>query len=249
MAKKKPQPSQAGMMDAHQKEFLKLLTSYEFASQGSRQAFRDCVEMGAISIANRWDFRQEREDRYLGMVKHYTREQLETLAKMFGYVSLSIAERWHDCLGELYGDQELNIIEAGQFFTPYHVAQLMAKLTLGNVADVIREKGFATLCEPAVGAGSLALAAAEEVVAQGFEIERTLCVTAIDINVTAVHMAYVQLAVRGVPAVVIRGDALLQQEYPKEECWYTPAYVAGRWWEKLHPPEPEGEPELEAVAP
>ena len=246
---KKPQPSQAGAMDAHQKEFLRLLQSYEFASQGSRQAFRDCVEMGAISIANRWDFRQEREERYLAIVKHYTREQLETLARMFGYVSLSIAERWHDCLGELYGDQELNIIEAGQFFTPYHVAQLMAKLALGNVADVIREKGFATLGEPAVGAGSLALAAAEEVEAQGFEIARMLCVTAIDINVTAVHMAYVQLALRGVPAVVIRGDALLQQEYPKEECWYTPAYIVGRWWAKLHPPETDVEPELEAVAP
>ena len=248
MAKKQP-AGQAGMMDAHQKEFLKLLTSYEFASQGSRQAFRDCVEMGAIALANRWDYRPQREERYLEMAKHYTPEQLETLCKMYANVVLSILDRWHDCLGELYGDQELNIVEAGQFFTPYHVAQLMAKMTLGNVGEVIREKGFVTLCEPAVGAGSLALAAAEEIAAQGFEIEKTLCVTAIDINVTAVHMAYVQLAVRGIPAVVIRGDALLQQEYPTEECWYTPAYLSGRWWEKLHPPKPEAEPELEAVAP
>lgn len=46
-------------------------------------------------------------------------------------------------------------------------------------------------------------------------------------------MTYIQLALYGVPAVVIRGDVLTLQEYDR---WYTPAYLLGKWvWRAPQP--------------
>jgi hypothetical protein len=39
-------------------------------------------------------------------------------------------------------------------------------------------------------------------------------------------MAYIQLSLYGIPAVIIRGETLSLKEYTR---WYTPAYILGNW--------------------
>ena len=39
-------------------------------------------------------------------------------------------------------------------------------------------------------------------------------------------MAYLNLSLYGIPAVVIRGNTITVEEYDR---WYTPTYLLGRW--------------------
>lgn len=51
-------------------------------------------------------------------------------------------------------------------------------------------------------------------------------VTAQDIDATAVHMAYLQLSLLHVPAIVLLGNSLSVEV---REHWVTPAHVMGGW--------------------
>jgi hypothetical protein len=51
-----------------------------------------------------------------------------------------------------------------------------------------------------------------------------------DIDAKAARMTYVQLALLGVPAVVVTGNTLTLEE---RERWYTPAHVMFGWSQRL----------------
>jgi len=56
----------------------------------------------------------------------------------------------------------------------------------------------------------------------GFDITTTMLVQATDISQIAYHMCYLQLAFRGVPALVVRGNSLSMEVF---ESMWTPAAV------------------------
>lgn len=55
-------------------------------------------------------------------------------------------------------------------------------------------------------------------------------VVAQDLDEKAVHMAYVQLSLMHIPAVVIHGNTLSLEERAR---WYTPAHILGGWGWRL----------------
>ncbi|MCX7258096.1 MAG: N-6 DNA methylase, partial [Polaromonas sp.] len=62
-----------------------------------------------------------------------------------------------DVLGPLYMMLELENSNAGQFFTPPDIAELMARLTCNDELKALSEP-FVTVSEPACGAGGMVLA-------------------------------------------------------------------------------------------
>jgi hypothetical protein len=54
--------------------------------------------------------------------------------------------------------------------------------------------------------------------------------TCIDIDATAAHMAYVQLSLLHIPAIVVHGNTLSMEQWG---YWLTPAHVLGFWDAKL----------------
>lgn len=146
---------------------------------------------------------------------------------MLSQVVLCLEEGHRDVLGELFMQMGLGDQWKGQFFTPYALAYLMAEMSMQDAAQVIEEKGFITLLEPAAGAGCMVIAAAAALRDQGINYQQHLHATAIDIDQTACHMAYIQLTLLHVPAIVVHGNAL----FPDKEYghWVTPAHVLGAW--------------------
>jgi hypothetical protein len=53
--------------------------------------------------------------------------------------------------------------------------------------------------------------------------------TAIDIDATAAHMAYVQLSLLGLSGVVVRANALGPLDVTPEQTWLTPMHYRSRW--------------------
>ena len=118
---------------------------------------------------------------------------------------------YRDFLGEIAGEESLLSKHSGQFFTPYHVCRLMAKISVGNVKPQVEEKGILTICEPAVGAGAMVIAGAEEVASQGIDPRACLQFDCTDVSRDAFNMAYVQLSALGLQAVVRHGNTLSQE--------------------------------------
>lgn len=220
-------------LDVHQAECAKLLRA-NAQRHSLHRVFSDFVEMSAIAISNAIDRAQVevREARYLQIAGAYSKDELLRFSKMLGCVTLSLESERTDFLGRLFMGLELGNAFAGQFFTPFEVSSLMARMTLTDITaeDVAARGGFLTMCEPACGAGGMCIAFVEALVERGLNYQRCVHVTAIDIDATAVHMAYVQLSLLHVPAVVVHGNALTLEE---RGHWVTPAHVLGGWDRRL----------------
>nr|WP_277990856.1 N-6 DNA methylase [Chromobacterium haemolyticum] len=119
----------------------------------------------------------------------------------------------------------------GQFFTPYEVSYLMAAINMGDRAPVeIEKKGFITLCDPCVGGGAMVIAAAHALQDAKINYQQHMHAVAVDIDIVAVQMAYVQLSLLHIPAVVYHGNSLTVETW---STWRTPAHVLGFWDVKL----------------
>jgi len=194
----------------------------------------DFVEMAATAYSNVVDRHHapEREARYMDIVKRYTKAEVDRFC--FALASLvACYERvgFDDVLGRIYMELELGNKWAGQFFTPYQVSRAMARMTLAqDLPDKIAQHGFVTANDPATGGGAMVIALAEEMQLQGFNYQTQLHVTAQDIDIKAVHMAYIQFTLLHIPAVIIHGNTLLVET---REVWYTPAHILGGWTHKL----------------
>lgn len=216
----------------HQAELGKLLRQLGYR-HGPWQVFRDFVAMCAIAISNAVDKRQfaAREAEYLTIVARYCKEEADELARGFALVTLGLEVGMCDFLGSLFMSMEMGDTWKGQFFTPYEVSYLMASMTMGRgAANEIERKGFITVSDPCVGGGAMVIAAAHALQDAKINYQQHMHAVAVDIDIVAVHMAYVQLSLLHIPAVVYHGNSLSLETW---SAWRTPAHVLGLWDAKL----------------
>jgi hypothetical protein len=218
-------------LDHHQKEFINLV-SLNARRYRKHEVFRDFCELAALSISNAVDLQQRaaREARYMQIVARYERAEIDRFPMMLAHVTMALETGFHDCLGQLFMALELGDHWKGQFFTPYSISYLMARLSIDGADETIRSKGFITVNEPAAGAGAMLIGVANVLQDLGLNYQQCMHVTAQDIDETAVHMCYIQLALLHVPGVVIQGNSLMVEE---RSHWYTPAHILGGWNFKL----------------
>ena len=211
---------------------VKLIQQLSYRHNTSK-VFSDFVEMSAISYSNVVDKAQydKREKRYLDIVQQYKKEEINEFPKLLGMLTNHFEHAPHDVLGDIFHELELHNEHKGQFFTPYPLCKMMAKMIIGeNAQSIMAEKGFVTLSEPACGTGAMLIAAAQELRTQGVNYQQNLHATAVDLDSTCVHAAYVQLTLLHIPATVIHGNTISLEEYSH---WFTPAHILGGWGRKL----------------
>ena len=230
-APKKNQPSNPA---EHRKQLIKLLEANS-RRRNLWDVFGDFIEMAALSLANAVDWAQaeQREKRYMSIVKRYEPDEVARFPQMLAELTSALEYGPDDVLGRVFGELELHNAARGQFFTPYHVCALMARLQIdgaGHLDGLIEKQGFIRVSEPACGAGAMVIAMAEAMQERGVNYQQCMHVTAQDVDSRAVHMAYVQLSLLHIPAVVILGNTLALEE---REHWYTPAHIMGLWSQKL----------------
>lgn len=195
--------------------------------------FADFVEMSALAISNAIDIAQydEREQRYMQIVKRYEPDEVRRFPQMLGALVEAMEAEPSDVLGALFGELDLGNAARGQFFTPYELCRLLARMCIDDaMRQTIVQRGFVTAQEPAVGAGAMVVALATEMREVGINYQQHLHVTAIDVDSRAVHMAYVQFSLLHIPAVIVLGNTLTLEQ---REVWRTPAHLMGLWEQKL----------------
>lgn len=213
-----------------------LIKTIETLSHARRtwEVFRDFTEMTALTISNSVDAaqREPREARYMEIVRNYSKEEANQLAFALACVVECLEAGFDDCLGQIFMEMDLGSHWHGQYFTPYPVASMMARTQVGTDLDRLFEntEEFTTVLEPAVGSGVMVIALAEALHDAKINYQQSMHVTAIDIDITAVHMAYIQFSLFHIPAVVIHGNTLSMET---RSSWRTPAHVLGLWDRKL----------------
>ena len=231
---RKPQAYAPTTAAQHRSQIVKLLHANS-RSRNLWDVFSDFVEMGALAFANKVDLAQfdERENRYLRIVKRYSPEEVSRFCEMLAHLTNAMHLGPDDVLGKVFSELELGNSARGQFFTPYEVCRLMAQMKFRDADElqqVINQRGYVTVHEPACGAGAMIIAMADTFHHMGINYQQNLHVVAQDVDSRAVHMAYLQLTLMHVPAIIILGNTLTLEQ---REVWYTPAHVLGNWKRKL----------------
>lgn len=114
-----------------QNELVKLFDW--LAQRHSRwKVWADFVYMTAAALSNAVDKThfEERETDYLAIARKYNKAELEAVAEMFALLGIGMDENSdQDFLGELFLSLDLGNQYKGQFFTPYSVYRMMARIT------------------------------------------------------------------------------------------------------------------------
>ena len=194
------------------------------------EVFSDFIKMSAIALHNAIVKAEHLEKEYLEIVGKYKKEEVDQFPLLLANLIELLEPEPIDILGSLYMELELSSNHTGQFFSPSPIAQLMAKIAHGGQLNMLEEKAFITLSEPACGAGGMVLAFAKEMLHHGYNPAERLWVQCVDIDRVAAMMCYVQLSLWNIPAQVIVGNSLTLEH---REIFYTPAHYLFSWDQRL----------------
>lgn len=197
--------------------------------------FTDWVTMCALAVQNGcylvhnkvWE---KREQLYKNTAARYDSKELEKFAEMFVWLGDALTENLSDILGEIYMEAGLGSKYTGQFFTPFHLSELCARLSIDE-SNIVKagENDYIELNEPSCGGGGMIIAACKVLRDAGFNYQRRLNVVAQDLDWKGVYMTYLQLSLIGCRATVVQGDTLQKPYIPKftdRECiMRTPALM------------------------
>lgn len=218
-------------MKTLKKEFAGLFYSMS-VTRDRAEVWRDIVFLWAAAINNRVHYKQKVEDAYLAIIQKYTKDEQERIAEMLAIVAADmVRDPEQDFLGGFYMAERLGNPRRGQYFTPYDVADMMGRITLGTAGAEMKRKGYITVNDPACGSGVMLLAGANCLRRQKIGVESNVLFVGQDIETGIGLMAYVQLSLAGCPGYVVIGDSLSEPltgnvlKAP-DNAWVTPAYHA-----------------------
>ena len=209
------------------KEFCSKLQNLD-KSKNTITVFNDFLTLSTCSIANVFYRSDEIEQKYLTTAKQYTKEQVDEFSKLLALLVKALEEEYQDFLGKVYMQMNFGNSANGQFFTPYHVSKLMSEINFAETEYILKNDEILTLSEPCCGSGGIIIAFADVMRAKNYNYQRYLFVEAIDIDENCFKMAYIQLALLGIPARVILGDTI---SLKFKQILYTPLYfINGFSW-------------------
>ncbi len=207
------------------------------------EIWQDLIVMLACAISNATDkaenHYQQREDMYMERILKYNEEERMIFPKLYGELVMALEKKpEQDFLGEVFMQLGLGSEWHGQFFTPYHVCEAMAKTITTNALESIDEKGYITVLDPTCGAGATLIAFANSLQEKYHENKRQdnwqhkVLFIGQDIDFTVGLMCYIQMSLRGCAGFVKIGDTLANPVKAGEDdksYWYTTMYNHEIW--------------------
>lgn len=211
------------------KEFIKIASSIG-RSMGRWDVLSDFATMSRCAIINNsTPFRSEEyEEQYMRIVGKYTKEDVSAISRMLALVFMAQHDNDGDFLGECLMEMEMGSKDIGQFFTPYSVSRMMAKLSLTHHTELSCRKGYLTLSEPAAGGGAMVIAAVNELRQQNEGIDIFAVCT--ELSSLTADLCYINLTASNVPAQVINGNTLTMEAF---RTMPTPALCTNVWSHRL----------------
>lgn len=196
-------------MTEQQNQIIKTLNSFG-CGISPYEIFSDWVKCCALALVNSatifhgpvW---QQREKEYVETLNKYKNvNAVDRFAEMLVLLAESLEVEINDALGEVLMHLDMGSKRLGQFFTPFHLSELVARL--GNEKFI--EGETITVNEPTCGGGGNIIALAKVLKSRGINYQTILNVVAQDIDWRCVYMCYTVLSLLGIKADVVQGDTL-----------------------------------------
>ena len=221
-----------------EKEFLKTFKSLTYKHR-AWDVWNDFIVMAACSLSNPVDklHYEERERRYLRIIKKYDKEEQNKFPSLFAHTVMALEfNPEQDFLGKLYTRLGLQDEGRKQHFTPYSICQAMADITMTDIVKQVRENGYITLNDPCCGAGATLIAgincAKRRLGEACLNFQNHVLVTAQDIDETVALMCYIQLSLLGMAGYIKVGNTFSEPMISNdslENYWFTPMYFSDVW--------------------
>lgn len=226
---------------------VKTLESIASKGHDHTKVFRSFVQLAACALLRYPGAPKSlREDEYLEEIGRWDKLCQGLFAQAFGELVSDMEENepFTDLLGDTYLDwgAKSSRDARGEFYTPKSVSLMTAKMTMPKSPEEFFRDRPVTLLEPACGAGSMILAAAQCVHEVGVSV-RCLRVQGWDISPTAIDMCLINTTLWAIPFEGILGNPLSMEvrKYWRNH-WFFLAHgcVGGREWvEDDSNPEPD----------
>lgn len=194
------------------------------------EVFSDFIMLAASELDMARIRTPENIERSREICAKYSESDICNLHELFGLMVCALEAKFHDFLGAIFMELELGDDRNGQYFTPYNVQSLLARLLRADVDETIRREGFVTVSDPASGAGGMIVAYAEYLLEAGYNPSEQMFGSCIDIDPIAADMAFIQLSLLGIPAEVVTGNTLTMQ---LKRVRYTPVYYINNFEKRL----------------
>lgn len=221
----------------------KFLKSFQKLTYRHRawDVWRDYVLLHACSISNVLDKENygQREKRYLKIIHQYSKEEQAIFPELAAYTTMALDQNQEqDFLGKMFMRLDLGNRSAGQFFTPYHVCELMAEVVATDVLEKIEQYGYISINDPCCGAGAT-LIAGVHVIRKQLEhcdpprnYQNHILVVAQDVDEIVGLMCYIQISLLGLAGFIKIGNSItdpMSTDDSSENYWYTPMYFSDVW--------------------
>lgn len=203
--------------------------------------WRDYILLHACSISNALDKENydQREKRYLKIIHQYSKEEQAIFPELAAYTTMALDQsQEQDFLGKMFMQLDLGNRSAGQFFTPYHVCELMAEVVATNALEKIEQYGYISINDPCCGAGAT-LIAGVYVIRKQLEhcdpprnYQNHILVVAQDVDEIVGLMCYIQISLLGLAGFIKIGNSItdpMSTDDSSENYWYTPMYFSDVW--------------------
>lgn len=236
--KKPTQEKKPAQLDIR-KKFLKTFNQLTYRHR-AWDIWRDFITMFACSLSNSVDETHfdEREETYLRIIRKYNKQEQNLFPELAAHTVMALEENpEQDFLGDIFMELGLGNDSNGQFFTPYHICELMAKMTMSDgVIREVKEKGYITINDSCCGAGATLIAGIHEAKRQlkkeNLNFQNHVLVVAQDIDMTVALMCYIQLSLLGVAGFIKVGNAFTEpicEGDSTKNYWFTPMYFSDIW--------------------
>lgn len=221
-----------------EKNFLKTFRSFS-SRRRTWDIWSDFIVTFACAISNAVDksHYDEREKRYLDIIKKYSKEEQQLFPELAAHVVAALDEDpEQDFLGSLFMELNLGDEHNGQFFTPYEVCQLMADVTENDIVEEVNQKGYITINDPCCGAGATLIAgintARKQLEKADLNFQNHVLIVGQDIDEIVLLMCYIQTSLLGVAGYFKVGNTFtdpMTGNDSLENYWFTPMYFSSVW--------------------
>lgn len=194
------------------------------------EVFTDFLSLAASELDLARVRTPENAERCHKICDRYDAADIANMHELFWLMVCALEAKFHDFLGAIFMELELGDGGRGQYFTPYSVQSLMARMMMPGIRETIAREGIVTVSDPASGAAGMLIAYAECLLEADINPSSHMFGSCIDIDPAAADMAFIQLSLLGIAAEVVTGNTLSMQF---SHVRYTPVYYLNGFEEKL----------------
>lgn len=200
-------------MNNYSQDFIKILEHLK-TSKHPHEIFNDWLVMATATLYS-WKKDQSVENEYMQVAKQYTKEELEKHSELLALTVYALEKTEQDFLGEIFMNIDLGNSRTGQFFTPYNISSMMAKMAMGE--NKHPKNRVCKINDCCCGAGGMLIAGAAAMKESGFNYQQNALFFGTDIDGRCARMAFIQLSLLGAPAIITCGNSLTMETYWQKE--------------------------------